>query len=174
MGNINKFSKIFLFICVASGTLWFGSYFARLTVTYNLFKDNQFQLDNYINAHNLPGILTIINVLVILTSVLYIIFIISFIIFLISSKISLKQNGWLFIVTCIIFITFPLELYLMSIDYKSIMLVSMSNFNVNAVLDLYIKRFKVLSSFPIIEIICYLAIIFFVLFRPFKLKLKER
>ncbi len=174
MGNINKFSKIFLFISFTAGVLWLGSYFARLTVTYQIFQGNQYQLNNYINSGNLPGILTTINAVVILTCVLYIIFILSFIIFLITSGLSLKQNGWFFIIVCLVFITLPFEFYLMTIDYQSIMHISSTAFNAGSVLNLYIRRFKVLSSFPLVEILCYFAIIFFILFQPFKLKTKAK
>lgn len=174
MRNINNFSKIFLFICFSSGTIWFGSYFARLTLTYQLFQGNQFQLNNYVNGQNLPGILTTLNAGIILNMIVYIIFIVSFILFLMSSKISLKQNGWLFIITAIIFVTLPFEVYLLAIDYKMIMQVNTGTFNAYDILNLYIKRFKVLSSFPIVEILCYFAIIFFILFQPFKLKPKEK
>ena len=92
-------------------------------------------------------------------------FIITFLIFLISSKISLKQNGWLFIITLIVFVTFPFELYLITIDYKILTEVYSAGFNANQVLNLYIERFKVLGSFPIIEVLCYFAVIFLILFQ---------
>ncbi len=174
MRNLNKFSKIFLFICFTSGALWFGSYFARLTLTYHLFKGNQFQLNDFVNGQNLPGIISAFNAVILLTSILYIIFIVSLIIFLISSKINLKQNGWLFIISAIIFITLPFEVYLMTIDYRTIIQVAGGVFNANEIINLYVKRFKVLSSFPVVEIICYFAVIFFILFQPFKYKQKEK
>jgi hypothetical protein len=116
--------------------------------------------------------LTALNEGILLEVILYILFIISFLIFLISSKISLKQNGWLFIITLIIFVTLPFEVYLKTIDYKIITYFYKTGFNANQVLNLYIERFKILGSFPIIEVLCYFAIIFFILFQPFKIKKK--
>jgi len=168
MESINKFSKVFLYLCFVSGILWLGSYVARLTIAYQLFQGNYFNIQPYINNTNLSGILTALNGGILLELSLYILFIITFLVFLISSKISLKRNGWLFIITLIIFVTFPFEAYLITIDYKILTAAYSSGFNPNYVLNLYIERFKVLGSFPIIEVLCYFAIIFFALFQPFK------
>ncbi len=172
MESINKFSKLILYFCFTSGLLWLGSYITRLTVAYQLFQGNYFNLKSYITNLNLSGILTALNGEILLEVSLYILFIITFLIFLISSKISLKQNGWLFIITLIVFVTFPFELYLITIDYKILTEVYSAGFNANQVLNLYIERFKVLGSFPIIEVLCYFAVIFLILFKPFKMKEK--
>ena len=173
MKNINLFSKIFLLISVISGSLWFGSYLARLTATYQMFQGNYFNLNYYITQQNLPGILTTITALLLLTGILFTVFIVTYFIFLISSKLSLKENGWLFVITMIILVTLPFEIYLMTIDYKIYLLISNLNFNATDVLSLYIKRLKILSGFPIIEMLCYASIIFFSLFQPLKRKLKR-
>ena len=166
MYNLSKTSKIFLFLATLSGSLWLGAYFTRLIVFYQLFESENFDIKPIFNEQNLHAVLTEINSLIVLTLVLYLIFIITYFIFIAISKISLKQNGWLFIVTIIILITLPFELYLISIDYKIITLVLPGNFNEMQIIQLIIKRFKVLSSFPIIELFCYFSIVYFVLFKP--------
>ena len=42
--------------------------------------------------------------------------------------------------------------------------------NNKEVLELIIKRFKIFSSFPVIEIFCFWAIVFLFLFQPLKVK----
>ncbi len=172
MKSINKFSKIFLYISAVTGVIWLGSYISRLSLAYQLFQDNYYHIKPYITNLNLSGILTALNAGILLEVLLYVAFIFSFLIFLISSKISLKQNGWLFIVTLVIFVTLPFEIYLKTIDYKIITYIFTTGFNANQVLNLYIERFKILGSFPIIEVLCYFAIIFFILFQPFKMREK--
>lgn len=171
MKNLSKISKIFLYIAFLSGLLWIGSYFTRLLTTYFLFNQNDFELKNFISQENLAGILTIINIPVTITFVLYIIFIPAFIIFLISSGIKLKQNGWLFITTVLILLTFPFEVYLMVIDFEIIKIIGFAgNFEIKNALDLIVKRTQILSNFPLIEVFCYFSIIFFVIFQPLKVK----
>ena len=170
MKNLKIFPKILLFFVVLSGALWIGSYFTRMVLSYQIFEGTNFSLRPYIDAQNLSGILRSFDPVVISTFVLYIIFIVTYILFLITSKISLKNNGWLFIITIIILLTFPFEVYLLTIDYKIIGLINSVNFNTKEVIDLIIERFKVFGSFPVIELFCYGAIVYFLLFQPLKKK----
>jgi hypothetical protein len=170
MKNLKIFPKILLFFIVLSGALWVGSYFTRMVLSYQIFEGTNFSLRSYINDQNIGGILKSFEPVVISTLALYIIFIVAYILFIITSKISLKNNGWLFIITMIILITLPFEIYLSIIDYKIICLINSVNFNSKEVLDLIIERFKIFGSFPVIELFCYGAIVYFLLFQPLKKK----
>ncbi len=165
MKNLNTFSKIFLYFATVSGIVWFGSYITKLALSYQLFQGHEFALNYYLNSQNLTAVFLTLNANMILTAISYIVFIVSFIIFLTSSRLSLKVNGWLLIVSLIIIITLPFEIYLMTIDYKVYQMLQ-SGFNSMDILNLYIKRFKVLGSFPIIEVLSYFAVIFLIIFRP--------
>ncbi|MGE5859649.1 MAG: hypothetical protein ACM34J_03805, partial [Ignavibacteria bacterium] len=153
--------------------LWMGGYLLRLVVFYQLFKAEEFVLSSFLNIENLPGIFMILRSAVAMTLILFPLFILSYISFLFSSKINLKQNGWLFIITILIFITLPFEIYLMTIDYDIVFKINYSSFRTDDVLNLVIKRFKVLSSFPIIELICYFSVIYLMIFQPLKIKKAE-
>lgn len=166
MKNLNKFSRYLFFIICLSGAIWLGSYITRLSVTYRLFDSNDFVLKDYINTQSLNNILNILLPAYLFTFISYIIFFVFFILFLSTSKLSLKNNGWLFIISVVVLLTFPFEAYLMTIDYNIISLLTGSSFNAGEVLTLIIKRFKVLSSFPVIEIFCYFAIISLLIFQP--------
>lgn len=173
MQKLNKISSSFLYICFLSGILWLGGYICRLMVTYQLFEAKDFILKQYVNDQNLYGILYTISSAVTFTFIMFIAFIITFVLFLLTSKLSLKENGWLFVITLILIVTAPFEIYLMTIDYKIISKVFFSIFNEKEILGLFIKRFKVLSSFSLIEIFSYFIIIFLYLFQPLKMKQKN-
>ena len=111
--------------------------------------------------------------LVNLTFYSYIVMIISFTLFLISSRIKLKENGWLLIVALIIYLTLPFESLLLMIDYKLIVLFLNEQFGSEQILALIIERISKLSSFPIILLLSYLTIPYFLVFKPFTLKLKD-
>ncbi len=168
LNELNLFSKIILYICLLSGIVWLGSNVTRLTLTYQLFVGNNFALKSYLNNQNLPGIFITLNAAAILTTIVYAIFIFSFLLFLISSRLNLKENGWLLIVTIIIAVTFPFELYLILNDYRIFVLIQSGSLNINEILNFTIKRFKILGSFPIIEILCYFSIIYLILFKPLR------
>lgn len=166
MKNLSKFSKYILYLTCLSGAVWLGSYITKLLITYHIFQDSDFILKDYINEQNLSEIFLTLLPAFMSTLILYTVFFVSFILFLSTAKIKLKHNGWLFIITVIIFLTFPFEAYLMNIDYKIVMLLCNNSFNSNKILDLIIERFKIFGSFPLIEIFCYFAVVFLIIFQP--------
>lgn len=155
-----------MFISLLSGVLWLGSYTARLLLTYQLFEPKDYILKQYITTENLGGILITLGAAVSTTTILYPIFVIALVVFLFSSKLSFKKNGWLFITILIVFITLPFEVYLMTIDYSIINSIYYSTIDDQTVLNLFIKRLKILSSFSLVEIFSYFAAVFFILFQP--------
>lgn len=170
MNNQNKAYKVFSFLSVVFGALWMGSYLTRLIISFQLFDGTDFILKPAFNPQALSGAVNILSYAVLTSLILYLLFIISFLLFLGFSKISIKKNGWLFIIIVIVFLTFPFEIYLMTIDFKIVSQVFSGQFNGTEIVDLIIKRFKVLSSFPVIELFSYLSIIYFMLFQPMKIK----
>lgn len=166
MNTLNKTSKIFAFIAVITCSLWVGAYLSRLFLSYQLFEAQDLSLKSYINSANLTGILTTLLPSVTTTFVLYICFIFSFVLFIIVSPIKLRDNGWLFIIAVIVLITLPLEVYLMTIDYTIIFQLNYGTYNTSDIIGLFVRRIKVLGSFPLIEIFCYLSFYYFLLFRP--------
>jgi hypothetical protein len=128
----------------------------------------------FVMQENLQAVLLSLAPTIPLSSVLYLIFITGFTVFLFTSHISLKKNGWFFIISAIIYLTLPFEIYLIvKIDYKLIMAFISGIVNPNEFLSLMIDRFKVFGSFPIILIWCYITIPYFLLFRPFTMREKK-
>jgi hypothetical protein len=72
----------------------------------------------------------------------------------------------LFIIAIIVLITLPFEVYLMTIDYKMIFQLNYDTYNTSDIVGLFVRRIKVLGSFPLIEIFSYLSFYYFLLFRP--------
>jgi hypothetical protein len=166
-------NKIFGFLTVLSGSIWLGAYAERMIIIYQLF-DIDMNVMTYVNQQNLSGILATITPAVYITFILYIFFIFAFTIFLLSSKIGLKENGWLFIIAVIIYLTLPFEAYLLTIDYK---IISAMNFgdviDAEYVISLFKDRFKNLGSFPIMIFLSYCSLIYFLYFKPFTKKIQN-
>ena len=173
MKKKSSLSKIFELLALVTGSIWFGSYIARLLITYQMFEYNEIILKNYITDNNLSAIIQTNFPLVNLTFFSYLIFIICFSIFLILTSMKLKENGWLFIVSMIIYLTLPFEVILSAIDYKLIILFMNAQFSSDQVLKLITKRISLLNSFPIILVLSYLSIPYFLVFKPFTIKSKN-
>jgi hypothetical protein len=173
MKSLNKTSKLFAYLSMVTCSLWIGAYLSRLFLTYRLFEARDLTLKTYINQANLSGILTTLLPSISTSFTLYIAFILFFILFISLSGISLRNNGWLFIITIIILVTLPFEIYLMTIDYTLILQLNSGTFDPATVTGLFVKRIKILGSFPLIEIFCYMSFYYFLLFRPLTKKINE-
>jgi hypothetical protein len=173
MKKNNILSSVFAYLALASGSIWFGAYLARLLTTYKMFEEIEPVLKNFLNSTNLPAVVEVMSPLVILTSVAYLIMIVSFTVFLFTFDFKLKENGWLFIIAAIIYITLPFEAILLINDYKMIVLVINGQFGSEKVIGLITDRQYRLSSFPIIMILSYLSIPYLLIFKPFTLKKRD-
>ena len=170
MKNQSLLNKLFTFIAAISGSIWLGTYATRMIISYQLFGIDM-KIASYINDNNLEGILKIISPSINTTFILFVIFIIAFTIFLFTSDIKLKENGWMFITVVVIYTTLPFEGYLMIIDFKIISVLSFSDIIKSAhVMSLMRERFTSLGSFPIIILLSYCSLIYFLIFKPFTLK----
>ncbi|MCL4546970.1 MAG: hypothetical protein M1495_00185 [Bacteroidetes bacterium] len=164
----NALSKIILSLAITSFTIWLGSYVARQLVVYQLFEPINLDLKNLYNVQNLTSVLETIFPILMLNLISYPAFLILFFVFIFSSKIKIKNEGWLFIILMLVIITAPFELYLSFLDYKVVKLLYESSFDSNAVVDLLRKRITALSSFPMIEVFSYVAAIFIAIFKPLR------
>jgi hypothetical protein len=170
MKKENKLAPVFGYIALASGSIWFGAYISRLLTTYQMFEATELVLKSYITNANLPAIIQTTFPLVNLTFFSYLILIISFTLFVIFTNMKFKENGWLLIVSLIIYLTLPLESILLMVDYKLIVLFLNEQFASEDIMKLIIERITMLSSFPIILLLSYLSIPYFLVFKPFTLK----
>ncbi len=166
------FSKLFASFALASGSIWIGSYLVKLFLIYQLFEPKDLILKEMFLINDINTVLLSMLPAFITPFLAYIIMIISFVLFLLFSKISIKENGWLFISIMIILITLPFEFYLLIIDYKIISLLLQSSFSADSIIILVRDRITSLSSFPIIEILSYLSILFLIIFKPLTIKNK--
>jgi len=169
MKNINLFGRIAAYISFTSGMVWLGSYIARLSATYTLFESNEVVLKKFVTGPVLAGSLNVLAPTILLTFISYLLFIITFSLFLLTSKISLKLNGWLFIISVIVYFTLPFEIVLMLIDWDLIQNLLSSSRVDQLAIGLIIERIESLQGFPLIIIICYLAIPYLLIFKPFNL-----
>lgn len=170
MEKLNLVSKTFLFITILFFSLFLGGYVARQIVIYQLFEPTGINFKSAYNEQNLHIVYYTILPLIVMNIVTYITFLFSYMIFFFTSKIKIKYEGWLFAVTVILLITAPFEIYLSIIDFKIVRMIMVDSMQINAISELIKNRMSELSSFSLIEIFSFFAIIFLALFRPLRKK----
>lgn len=173
MKKYNLITKIFLYISFIFAVIWTGSYLLRMFLFYQIFTERNFELKEYAKGIDLLPVFQTLLPAISTTFISYIVFLLFFILFFIFSRIKLRENGWFFIITMIIIITAPFEIYLMTLDAHMISGLFYKSMNSGEILNLVIKRFKVLSSFPIIEILSYLAVFYLAVFQPLTKRIHE-
>ncbi|RPI76489.1 MAG: hypothetical protein EHM47_00180 [Ignavibacteriales bacterium] len=166
MNKYNTFTKIVLYITFVSGVIWTGSYLLRMFIFYQPFTEINFELKDYAKNIDLFPLFYTLLPAITTTFVSYTVFLVSFILFFILAKIKLRENGWFFIITMIILITAPFEIFLMTIDADIMKGLYYNTAGGPEILNFVIRRFKILSSFSLIEILGFLAIIYLVIFKP--------
>lgn len=166
MKNNTIFVKVIQFLLIVSLIIWLGGYISRHLVIYQLFEPEGLVLRPNYNLENLNVVWNTISPLLVLNLVSFPLFILFYLSYLFFSKINLKKEGWLFISTIVILITAPFEIYLLIKDYEIIRLIYSSVSNSENVLNLIRERINILSSFSLIEIFSYLAIVFLTILKP--------
>lgn len=169
----STFAKILALISVSALSLWIGTYLSKLFTIYYLFEGPELILRNYVKQQNLDAVLRILLPLHTLQIITYLLFIFTFILFIIFSKVSIKYNGWLFIIIMIVLVTLPFEIYLMTIDLKFIQSIMSNTFNADQLIDLLRKRITVLGSYPLVALFSYISIYYFIVFQPFTKIIKK-
>ena len=174
MKSVSTISKIFAAMSLIAVSIWVGSYFTRLFLVYQLFEGTDLILKSYINESNINGILYSLLPALMVQFISFIVMIISIILFYLTSNLSLRFNGWLFIILMGVLITLPFEIYLMIIDYKIIIALMSGSFDSAQIIILLRDRIKNLSSFPIVVLLTYLSFYYFIVFQPFTNKVEQK
>ncbi|WP_337865569.1 hypothetical protein [Ignavibacterium sp.] len=175
MKNFTLISKILLSITLASGTLWLGSYTTKLISLYHLFELDASNIltlkSNLQNVDLKPVIFELLPVLSI-SLISYLIFVVFAILILFVLKISLKENGWLFVSLMIVITCLPFEIILSLKDYKIITMIINDYNNTNEIIEIIKSRITMLSSFPLVSLILHYSIFILFVFKPLTKKSK--
>ena len=102
MTKLSTISKIFAVLSLMAASVWIGSYLTRLFLVYQLFEGPELILKGFINEGNVNGILFSIVPSLVVHFISFIVMIIFLILFYLTSKVSLRFNGWLFII-CLLY-----------------------------------------------------------------------
>ena len=170
MKNLNNLQKITAFVAISFGVIWLGSYTVKVFSLYNLFDQPDFRVKDFLVLEKLDASMLILMPAIVTSFITYIGMIITFLVFVLISRMNVKRNGWLFITLIIILLTMPFEIYLMTYDYEFISHVLSEGKNGTYLFSVLTDRVKNLNMFPLLEIFSYLAVIYFLIFKPFTLE----
>lgn len=167
MANKNNIEKIITFIMFLTFSIWLGSYTVRNLLVFQFFEPENLSLRSELKNYDLSPVFYVIYPVIVTNLISFLVFFLSYIIFLISTKIKFKENGWLLIITFLIFTTSPFELFLSMKDYEIIKVISENlERNSSQIIHLLKERMTIINSFSLIEIFVYMVIIALLIYKP--------
>lgn len=161
-------TKILLFILILSSIFWLGGSIYRAIIAYTLFEPFSLIVKSEITYDILRQTLKLIGNINVYILISYPIVLITFFFFVKSASISLKKEGWLFMIAMILVLFLPVEIYLSYLDINFTIMVLLTNFNTNLALSLLIQRIAALGGLPAIGFLCYVTSIWIAIFQPLK------
>ncbi len=161
-------TKIYLFILIIASIFWLGGSIYRAIIAYTLFEPFSLIVKSEITYDILRQTLKLVGNVTVYILFSYPFVLIFFVLLIKSSKVNLKKEGWLFIITLILGLFLPVEIYISYLDIKFSLMVLFSNFDTNMALSLLIQRISALGGLPAIGSLCYFTSIWFAIFQPLR------
>lgn len=168
MNKKELIQKVLLFCTIICGFLWLGGTIFRGVIAYRLFESFSLIVRSNLTTESIIQTLLIIGGVTVYIISSYVLFLIFFYLFILTSKINLKNNGWLFMIVMIVTLFIPVEVFTFIIDVKFVLLVYTPNFDPNLGLSLLIQRIAALNGLPAIAIFSYFTAIFLAILQPLK------
>ncbi len=167
MENLSKISKYLLFLCVLSFIVWSGSYIAKYMLIYQFFEPEMILKPAFKNLDFAPIFRTISPIFTI-NIFAYPIYFVILILFVFSSKFSIKNEGWLFIILLFTILTAPFEFFTLYKDFAILNLINAGKFEglINVIKEKIIDQ----SSFPIVQFLFICSVVFLIVFKPLRKK----
>lgn len=166
MKNKSIFQQIIQYLVSLTFIIWLVSYVCRHLLVYQMFEPRELQLRSFFSVDSLKYVFEIILPILVTNIISYSIFLVLFIIFIATTDLKLKNEGWLFITLLVVLVTGPFEIFLLTKDYSIISLIYNGSQDYSMILELIRKRITILSSFSLIEIFAYFAVIYLIIAKP--------
>ncbi|MFH0733650.1 MAG: hypothetical protein V1773_03640 [bacterium] len=172
MQNLSKVSKFLLFLCSLAFILWGGTYFSKFFLLYQFYEPEMTLKTAYTNINFMPIFNTIMPIIG-LNILFYPLFLLSLVLFSASSKLKIKNEGWFFIILSFSLITAPFEIYSLTYDYNIINHIYNGSNDAANILALIKEKIVSLGSFPFVQFLFIIAIVFLAVYKPLRKKTDE-
>ena len=167
MKNLSKTSKVILVITFVSYALWLGTYVAKNLIFFQFFEPGTMALKGVYAQADLLGIFYTVYPVITINIICYALFVIFFLLFTFTSKLGLRNNGWLFISLLVVILTMPVELYLIfKYDFNFAVQANNLTISVQPALELIKQRVTKFGMYSFVSIFSTVSILLFFIFKP--------
>jgi len=166
----SKSNKIALTLLIISAVFWLGGINVRTLIGNELLDYDQFEFRTSIPPDRENTLFQMISNASILIAISYTIVLISAIWFISTTRLKVKENGWLLMAAILFFMFVPVEIYTYYLDMRFILLFFSNPPDHDELLRIFGERIGALSGLPVIAVFCYYTIIPIVIFKPLRKK----
>jgi hypothetical protein len=169
--------KILLTILVFGAITWIGGTIVRSAIAYDLFVPGKaLELKNWYSLEQQLTIVSVFRIAGFYTIVGFCLTFASSITIFIYLKEYLRKKGWLFMALILIFLTAPVELYLIYCDLKIIFAfnnMQINSFNDAIIQKYFLARYKHFTVPSALSFLASISAVFLLIWRPLDKPLDE-
>lgn len=166
----SKSNKIALTLLVISAIFWLGGINIRTLIGNELLDYDQFDFKTSIPPDRENTLFQMMSNASLVVVISYALVLISAIWFIATTRLKMKENGWLLMCAVLFFIFVPVEIYTSYLDIRFMILFQSNPPNHDGLLKFFGERLGGLSGIPVIAVFCYYSIIPIAVFRPLRRK----
>ena len=166
--QVSRSNKIALTLLIISAIFWLGGINIRTLIGNELLDYDQFDFRTSLPPDRENTLFQMISNASLVVVISYAIVLISAIWFIASTKLKMKENGWLLMSAILFFLFVPVELYTNYLDVRFMILFHQGPPNHDELLKLFGERIGAFQGVPVIAILCYYTIIPIAVFRPLR------
>ena len=163
-----KSNKIALTVLIAAAIFWLGGINIRALIGNELLNYDQFDFRTSIPPDRENTLFQMISNSSLVVLIGYFCVLVSSVWFIATTRLKMKENGWLLMSAILFFIFVPAEVYTSYLDIQFMLLFHSAPPNHDELLEIFGKRLGALSGVPVIALFCYYTIIPLAVFRPLR------
>jgi hypothetical protein len=169
--NSNKLAISFL---IFGAILWLGSLAVRAVIQNELLAYDEFAFRTSIPPDRENTLFQLISNSSLVVLIGYVVTLISSIWFLMTTRLKIKQNGWLLMCCILFYIGVPVELYAGYLDIRFMLLYHSNPPNHDELLKILGERIGFLKPVPYIFLLQYYTVIPLAVFKPLSKRNEEK
>jgi hypothetical protein len=164
----SRSNKIALTLLIIAAIFWLGGINIRTLIGNELLDYDQFEFKTSIPPDRENTLFQMISNASLVIIISYAVVLISAIWFMATTKLKIKENGWLLMSAIMFFMFVPVEIYTYILDVKFMLLFQAGPPDHDEILKIFGERIGALSGVPVIAVLCYYTIIPIVIFQPLR------
>ncbi len=166
-------AKIWLTLLVVAGIVWLGAINIRALIGDSLVRTGTFEFLPDIAPGIERNVYHLIALTSIVTNLAYCVVFASAILYLATTRLRLKEEGWLMMSAILFFLFAPAEFYTMKLDFDFVWCDIKDSIDLTQFRELFVGRVAALRGVPVIALLSYYTIVVLAVWRPLRKKPQE-